>query len=146
MGKLRVKDIESCKSFICPQCYDILIKYNGLIPIEGENVQSVEPKLWKHSEKDLYHAWVKVHNRHVILCGSHEFDEMTLKRIRPIKKEENEIWNISIRGNIYQIYELGEDGYEILDEEGMIVKDEEIEARVFTYMIGIKTENTPLDF
>jgi|GEM_PF-1990944 len=146
MTKLFIKDIESFKSAICPICYDIIIKNNGFIPVQGENVQSIEPRMWKHSEKDLYHGWIKVHNRYIILCGSQEFDELTLKRIRPLQKEENEIWNISIKGNMYQIYELGDDAYEILDDEGLIVKDEEIEARVFTYMTGIRSQKTPLDF
>jgi len=45
---------------------------------------------------------------------------------------------MSINGKLFFIIEGENDVYEILNEDGTIVKDEEIEAIVFNHMMRIK--------
>ncbi len=61
-----------------------------------------------------------------------------MKRIRPLENEESNMWSISVNGKIYKIVEFEDDNYEILNSDGTIVKDEEIEAKVFNFMMSIK--------
>mgnify|MGYP001545971728 CR=1 FL=1 len=132
------EEIKKCKLTICPKCKEILEKNNGKIPITGESkITNFKPKMWKHSERDVYHAWILIEGRHVFLCGTDEFDELTLKRIRPLEMEDSNIWNISINGKSLKIIEYENERYEILYEDGTIVKDEEIEAKVFNHMMQI---------
>jgi len=140
MPDLSYKDVVLNGHPVCSACKVILEKENGDIEVRflGQSLKA-EPVMWRHSELDMYHGWIKVGERHVFLCGTDEFDEMTLKRIRPLKREEINSWNIFINGSMYTVVEGDDSNYEILNEEGTIVKDEEIEARVFNYMMHIRT-------
>ncbi len=140
MSDLSFKDVMSKGHPVCSICRAILEKEKGTIEVNslGQCVQ-VEPVMWRHSELDMYHGWIKVGERHILLCGTDEFDEMTLKRIRPLKREEINSWSLFINGEMYTVVERDDSNYEILNEEGTIVKDEEIEARIFNHMMHIRT-------
>jgi hypothetical protein len=124
---------------VCSACRTILENEGGSVEISGFGEAAVvRPRMWRHSERDVYHAWVYMAGRHVFLCGTDEFDERTLKRVKPLKLEKNISWQVAINGKIYTITDYGDDRYEILNPDGSLVKDEEIEARVFNYMTGIR--------
>ncbi|MCP4134037.1 MAG: hypothetical protein GY754_23905 [bacterium] len=127
---------------VCERCDEILKQGNGTIPIEGlEIVDGIRPKMWRHSARDVYHAWVRIEGRHIFLCATKEFDETILKRIQPLhldNAEEAYTWNVSINGNIFLIVEHGKEQYEILNEDGTIVMDEVVEAKVFNHMIAAR--------
>ena len=73
------------------------------------------------------------------LCGTDEFDEKSLKRLIPIKKHEDFSWKIFIQGHLYHVVEYG-DAYELLHEDGSIVKNEQIEAILFNHMFAIEKQ------
>lgn len=119
-------------------CSAIMEANNGAVDIEGMNtVHDFQPIMWRHSDHDVYHALIDVGPRHVILCQTDEFDEQTLKRIKPLSME-GDGFSISVKGDIYRIVELDDGRYEILNTDGTIVKDEEVEAHVFNYMTFIR--------
>ena len=125
---------------ICESCKKILEEQEGLVTVCSMSGElQVNPIMWRHSELDMYHGRIEVGDRHIFLCGTDEFDEKTLKRIRPLKREEINSWNLFINGAMYTVVEGDDSNYEILSEEGTIVKDEEIEARIFNYMMHIRT-------
>jgi len=136
MPNLTYKEVIDENKPICEKCAEILKRNNGTVNISSDDSNiNFSPQMWRHSIMDVYHAWVLIEDRYIFICGTNEFDEKNLKRIRPLKMEENYSWTISIKGKIYQIIEFEGQGYEILNEDRTIVKDEEIEAKVFNYMM-----------
>ena len=135
------KEILEQKLPLCEKCREVMEENEGTILIEG-NIEETRlvPRMWKHSELDLYHAWIRVNDRHIFLCGSDEFDELTLKRIRPLKREDINSWTVAIHGKTYHVIEGEDSAYEILNDDGTIVKDEEIEAKVFNHMVNIRQQ------
>jgi hypothetical protein len=124
---------------ICERCREILEMTGGKIAVQGfDSVHEIEPNMWKHSLRDKFHAIVYMGFRHVFLCDSPEFDQISLKRIRPIIREGSETWSLSIDGRLFYVAETDEGMYEILNEDGTIVKDEVIEARIFNHMMSMK--------
>lgn len=126
---------------MCNKCRALLENEKGTVEIVGIDVeQHFRPRMWRHSERDVFHAWIYIAGRHVILCGTDEFDERTLKRIKPLKIDDNLSWQIFIDGKTYTILDHEDGTYEILNQDGTIVKDEIIEARVFHYMMNLEGE------
>ncbi len=141
MPEITIQEIIDRKLPFCERCREVLESNGGSVIVSASDFhESVKPVMWKHSELDVYHAWVLVGERHVFLCGTDEFDEISLKRLRPLKREEIDTWNVYIHGAMYTVVEGDDNNYEILNEEGTIVKNEEIEARIFNHMMHIRTE------
>ncbi len=139
MPAVTYKDIIEKNYPFCEKCREHLEKGDGSVAVSGQgSLAEIKPVLWKHSELDVFHAWILVGERHIFLCGTDEFDEISLKRLRPLKREEINSWNLFIHGAMYIVVEGDDSNYEILNEEGIIVKDEEIEARVFNHMMHIR--------
>jgi hypothetical protein len=124
---------------VCGRCREILEMTGGKIAVQGlHTVYDVEPNMWKHSLRDKFHAIVYMGFRHVFLCDTPEFDQISLKRIRPIIREGSETWSLSLGGKLFYVAETDEGMYEVLNEDGTIVKDEVIEARIFNHMMSMK--------
>ncbi len=139
MIPLSFEEIDGKGLPICSACRAILEDEGGRIDISGYGETSVlRPRMWRHSGWDIYHAWVYLAGRHVFLCGTDEFDEKTLNRVRPLKLEKNISWQVAVKGKIYTIADYGDDRLEILNPDGSLVKDGDIEARVFNYMKGMR--------
>ena len=138
MPEKSYEEIISEKLPLCPECAVLLEKNNGMVHIhEPGKTISVRPIMWNYSEKDYYHAIVRIDGRNIFLCETDEFDEKSLKRIIPRKRDDVNEWNISLKGKLYRIVCSEDDSYEIINEDGTIVKDEEIEASVFMHMSNI---------
>lgn len=135
MNFISFKDTLESGFPVCERCREILDMTGGKIAVQGLNmVYEIEPNMWKHSLKDKFHAIVYMGFRHVFLCDTSEFDLISLKRIRPLIREGSETWSLSIDGRLFHITETNEGTYEILNEDGTIVKDEVIEAKIFNHM------------
>jgi len=120
---------------ICSKCSKILAVNHGVVIVKGSGSElQINPAMWKHSENDVYHALIRVNEKYVFLCGTADFDRISLKRIRPIRREDINSWNLFIDGKMYFIIESENRVYEILNEDGTIVKDVEIEAKVYNHM------------
>ncbi len=122
---------------ICETCGEALEKDNDHVTVKGrEKEVAIDPMFWKHSDKDVYHALIMIGDRYHFLCKTDEFDNKTLKRVRSIANEDHKYWTLSVKGQIYNIVEYNDAGYEIISEDGKIVKNEEVEAMVFNHMIS----------
>ncbi len=139
MNELTYDQIKNNNLRVCPVCSEILEKNDGKIIIhDAESHIEITPRMWKHSEHDMFHALFLTEGRHFFLCNTDEFDENTLERIK-FKNEEDAVrWSISIRGKIYCLTEFNDETYIILNDDGTILKDEEVEAMVFNYMMGMR--------
>jgi hypothetical protein len=125
---------------MCPDCRAVLEAHNGEVEVENAiSISYMAPELWRHSERELWHACIRVHDRYIFLCATDEYDEKTRKRLKPMKHGENYIWKFFKNGRLYQIVEY-DHHYEILSDAGAIVKDEQIEAVVFNHMIHFRED------
>jgi len=137
MFEINYNELKINNYTICESCQKAIEKENGKVKIKGRtNEIFVDPMFWKHSDKDVYHALIMIGKRYHFLCQTNEFDTETLKRIRSNTNEEHKNWTLAVKGKIYHIIEYDNAGYEIISEDGTIVKNEEVEAMIFNHMIS----------
>jgi len=71
---------------ICRECEEILARNRGSVTVEGiDRYPDVKPRMWRHSERDYYHAWVMVEDRHVFYAGQMNSMRNLLKESDPLK-------------------------------------------------------------
>jgi len=132
---LSYDEIKKKGFFFCEKCAEHLDRNHGKVLIEtATSVIETNPILWRHSELEEYHATFKIDGKTYFICGNNLYDPITLKRLVPdTKNTKNEI-DLYIKGVIYKVLIISREEYAILNSNGSILKDSEIEGIIYNHM------------